>query len=83
MLEKNTIVPKQGISLIEGLSQNIALHFVLISYLEEYFIEYLLFREALVHIHRGRERKKKREREKKREIENCSEFQFGHMLKVS
>ena len=40
MLEKITIVPKQGRNLTEGLSRNIVLQFVVIPYMEEYFSAY-------------------------------------------
>ena len=50
MYEKNTIVPKQGSNLTEGLSQNIVLQFVVISYMEEYFSAYFLCIETLLHI---------------------------------
>ena len=50
MQEKNTIVPKHGSNLIEGLSQNIVLQIVVIPYMEEYFSAYLLCTETLLHI---------------------------------
>ena len=48
MQEKNTIVPKHGSNLIEGLSQNIVLQIVVIPYMEEYFSAYRLCLETLL-----------------------------------
>ena len=48
--KKNIIIPKQACSVTEGLSQNIVLRFVIISYTEEYFSTYLVCKAAFPHI---------------------------------
>ena len=50
MLEKITIVPKQGRNSTEGLSRNIVLQFVVIPYMDEYFSAYFWCIETFLHI---------------------------------
>ena len=50
MLEKITIVPKQGRNLTDGLSRNIVLQFVVIPYMDEYFSAYFWCIETFLHI---------------------------------